>query len=214
MSESNDKLHDELAALFDRQMTMTQPESSSVGYNVSQHYHHSAHVASLDPNPTVRTQVAATSNIGNILGTFGIDIRTLSLGQLDLFQNADVEQRQRLIQTWQLYLDPTSEPTAMPHSALPVGDSEMRNCSPDGEDDQKGQAEPYMVSGYESFPEHYSKHPAKRNFRPPWREPTTGEPYVPSTDPVYQNQQWRDAAHTGRMEPQYGVFEETDRFDY
>jgi hypothetical protein len=203
VSESNGKLQDELAALFDRQMTMTQPESSSVAYNVSQHYHHSAHVASIEPSPTVRTQPVTTSSISYILASYGIDSRTLSPSQLDLFQNADIEQRQRLIQTWQLYLNSAVESTSMPHSALPARDSEMKDCSSDGGDDQKGHAEPYMISGYEAT--------SQRNLKPPRREPTTGEPYVSSTDPVYRNQQWWEAAPVGMMEPQYWGFEERNR---
>lgn len=198
MSESNGKLQDELAALFDRQMTMTQPESSSVAYNASQHYHQSAHVASLDPDPAIPKQPPTASSTRDILGSFGIDSRTLSLGQLDLFENADLEQRQRLIQTWQLYLDPASQP----HFALATRDSEMKDCTSDEWDVQKGHAEPYMVSGYETSTE--------RNLKPR-REPTTGEPYVSSTDPVYRSQQWWEAAHCGMMESQYGAFEERNR---
>lgn len=205
MSESNGKLQDELAALFDRQMTMTQPASSSVAYSVSQHYHHSAHVASIDPSPTTCAQPAAALSISDILGSHGIDSRALSLSQLDLFQNAESEQRQRLIQTWLLYLDSPSQSTNMPHSALPVRDSEMTDCSSDGGDDQKGHAEPYMVSGYEATSE--------RNLKTPRKEPTTGEPYVSSTDPVYHNQQWWEATHIGMMESQYGAFEERNRYD-
>lgn len=204
MSESNGRLQDELAALFDRQMTMAQHESSSVAHHVSQHYHHSAHVASIDPDPTVRTQPSTTLSISDDSGSYGIDSRTLSLSQLDLLQNADIEQRQHLIQTWQLYLNSAVESTSMPHSASPVRDSEMNDCSSDRGDDQTGHAEPYMISGYEAT--------SKRNLKPPRREPTTGEPYVSSTDPVYHHQQWWEAARVGMMESQYGAFEQRNRY--
>lgn len=63
-------------------------------------------------------------------------------------------------------------------------------------DEHKGSdAEPYMVSGYESA----STLP---------KEPSTGEPYVVSTDPVYMSQQWWEVA----PESQYGLFEERQRY--
>lgn len=181
-------------------MTMAPPESSSVAYNVSQHYHHSAHVASTDPSATARPQPLTTSYS---LDSHGIDSRMLSQSQVDLFQNAGIEQRQRLIQAWQLYLNSAVERASMPHSALSARDSEMTDCSSDGGDDQRGHAEPYMISGYEVA--------SQRNLKPR-REPTTGEPYVLSTDPVYCNQQWWEVARVGTMESQYGASDERKRY--
>lgn len=63
-------------------------------------------------------------------------------------------------------------------------------------EDKGADAEPYMVNGYE----------ASASALP--REPSTGEPYAASTDPVYKSQQWWEVA----PESQYGLFEERNRF--
>jgi hypothetical protein len=71
----------------------------------------------------------------------------------------------------------------------------------DSMDHDKGvDAEPYMVSGYEAT--------ASAGSLP--REPSTGEPYAASTDPVYKSQQWWEVA-PGSVESQYGLFEERNR---
>lgn len=163
--------------MFDRQMTMAQPESLPVTYSVSQHYHHSAHVASPSPIPTVHTD-PATLNIREILSSHGIEPSTLSRTQINLFRNADAEQRQRLVQTWQLYREYSSQETSMSYSPLEARDFEMTDCAIEVGDDHKRHAEPYMICGYEA--------PAERAINPLRKEPTTGEPYFPSTDPVFQ----------------------------
>lgn len=186
--------------MFDRQMTMAQPESFPVTYSASRHYHHSAHVASPGPIPTVHTD-PATLNIREILSPHGIDTSTLSLTQLDLFRNADAEQRQRLVQMWQLYWESSSHETSIPHSSLAARDFEMTDCAIEVGDEHKRHAEPYMISGYET--------PAERALNPLRKEPTTGEPYVPSTDPVFQSEQWWSPERTGPMESQSSSKERT-----
>ncbi|KAJ5172281.1 hypothetical protein N7492_004874 [Penicillium capsulatum] len=183
-SESNGKLQDELATLFDRQMSMTSihPESQPpISYSISQHYHHSSHVVS-PPTPT---------DITDVLQHHGLDPATLSPAQLDLFRNADAEQKQRLIQTWQLY--------SRVSAAGPTDDLEMQD-SMDHAEEQREQAEPYMVSGYETVAE-----------KPLPQEPTTGQPYASSTDPVYKTGSRWESALVGPMESQYGAFQERNR---
>lgn len=202
-SESNDKLQDELAALFDRQMTMAQLPSAQkdpVSFSISQHYHHSSHVAPPpNPNPVFQT----FQSVHDVLGRHGLDSSTFSPSQLELFQHADVEQRQRLIQTWQLYSRLEQAPTApscqdiQSVPANPAEDLEMNDQIDTIGEDHGGLAEPYMISGYEAAPP---------------KEPTTGVPYASSTDPVYNSQQWWKPAQVGSMESQYGAFEEMNRY--
>ncbi|OOQ86089.1 hypothetical protein PEBR_24299 [Penicillium brasilianum] len=206
VSESNTKLQDELSALFDRQMTMnqhttpqpqTQPINSTptpatsqqpISYSITQHYHHSAHVA--PPTQPTPTDQAQTQALNTLLLQHGINPSTLSDSQLDLIKHADSQQQQRLLQTWQVYASYGMTPQSQSN------DTEMD----DSMDEDKGpDAEPYMVSGYESASTALPK------------EPSTGEPYAASTDPVYRSQQWWEVA-PGSVESQYGLFEERQRY--
>lgn len=162
-------------------VTSAQMESQPpISYSITQHYHHSSHVVSPSPNDTA-----------SVLHQHGIDPATLSVDQTNLFVHADAEQQRRLIQTWQLY--------ARIAATGPTDDLEMEDCMDHGED-QREQAEPYMVSGYEVGTEKQLP-----------QEPTTGQPYTSSTDPVYKTGQWRESALVGPMESQYGAFQERNR---
>lgn len=78
--------------------------------------------------------------------------------------------------------------------------------------------EPYMVSGYEET----SASASASAPAPLPREPSTGEPYAVSTDPVYkaQGQSWWEVAPVPAgaagldldLESQYGLFEERSRY--
>ncbi|KAI2788499.1 hypothetical protein POX_e06515 [Penicillium oxalicum] len=211
VQESNTKMQDELSALFDRQMTMDQhhalaPSQSPplqvtppepvvsrppITYSITQHYNHSAHVAPpAQPLPTP-AQVQA-QNLHSLLLAHGIDPSTLSSAQVDLIQNADAEQQQRLIQTWQVYAAHGQTECQSPDTAM---DDSM-------DEDRASSAEPYMVMGYGSS-KSVGSLPA---------EPSTGEPYATSTDPVYKNQsrQWWEVAPAS-IDSQYGLFEERNR---
>ncbi|KAJ5343517.1 hypothetical protein N7541_008229 [Penicillium brevicompactum] len=185
-SESNQKVQDELASLFERQMSMTQfvpPVSDSVGsldypHSIEQHYQS----PQLDQNPIPHSSV-------DVLRYHGLDPHSLTASQLELFENADAEQKERLIQTWQLY----SQIGATDHSK----DFAMEDSTMD-EGDENTSAEPYMISGYQ-----HSSLPT---------EPTTGEPYAGSKDPAYQSQQWWELTKGGPIESGYGAFEETRRY--
>ncbi|CAI7662417.1 unnamed protein product [Penicillium palitans] len=199
-SESNSKVQDELSALFDRQMSMTQLhpapretiaplQGPEITYSVTQHYHHSAHILQHTEQP---------SSI-DVLRHHGLDPNALTPDQLALFQNADAEQKQRLIQTWQLYSQFGNEANA------PAADFAMHDSAMDDSADGNvyADAEPYMVSGYESIANQVSHLP---------KEPTTGETYVGSKDPVYQGQQWWELTKAAPMESTYGAFEEMRRY--
>ncbi|KAF3394703.1 hypothetical protein F1880_005406 [Penicillium rolfsii] len=205
VSESNSKIQDELSALFDRQMSMEQPQHATqpinppasiptssqqqpITYSITQHYHHSSHVAILPPVPSTPSPTDPNEALLTLLQNHGIDPSTLTPSQLDLVRHADAEQQQRLLQTWQVY--------AAHGQPAPSQDTDMDDSM---HDDKGADAEPYMVSGYET----------SASALP--REPSTGEPYAASTDPVYKSQQWWEVA-PGSTESQYGLFEERNRF--
>ncbi|KAJ5650041.1 uncharacterized protein N7484_003764 [Penicillium longicatenatum] len=188
VSESNGKLQDELAALFDRQMAIdSSPQPQHLSYSISQHYHHSTHVA---PSPKPPPQAHTDPTPIEILQHHGLDPSDMLPRQLDLFQNADAEQRQRLIQTWQLYARSPGE-SANSDATLTMEGLQM--------DDPKAQAEPYMVSGYQTHSQS--------------AEPTTGQPYTSATDPVYKTQHWWEMAQTEPMESQYGEFQARKQYE-
>ncbi|KAJ5739700.1 hypothetical protein N7533_012484 [Penicillium manginii] len=214
-SESSSKIQDELAMLFDRQMTMSmtpthdeaipisqpnQNQNQNLTYSITQHYNHSAHVASSAPTTSTlqatnqADSLAPVQDIHAVLRHNGLDPATFSVGQLELFRNADAAQQQRLIQTWQFY--------STPHSS-PLQDMDMNDDAMAEFVEYHGeQAEPYMSSGYGVE--------AVENASPV--EPSTGKPYDSSTDPVYRGaQEWWEMPRTSSMESQYGLFEERSR---
>ncbi|EKV08520.1 hypothetical protein PDIG_58640 [Penicillium digitatum PHI26] len=170
--------------------TTVPSQAPAITYSITQHYHHSAH--------SIARPTEQPSSI-DILRHHGLDASALTPDQLVLFQNADAEQRERLIQTWQLYSQFGNE------ANVPAGDFAMHDSamddSPDG--NAYADAEPYMVSGYENIANQASHLP---------KEPTTGETYVGSKDPVYQGQQWWELTKAGPMESTYGAFEEMRRY--
>lgn len=191
--------------MFDRQMTMAQlpPIPNEPISYISQHYHHSSHVI---PPPIPEPSAFPTiQSVHGVLRQHRLDPNTFSASQLELFQNADVEQQQRLIQTWQVYARSEQAPVipvCQDIQAFPTNsaeDLEMNDQEISIGDDHDGLAEPYMASGYEGAPS---------------KEPSTGAPYTSSTDPVYriQQQQWWEPAQVGPMESQYGAFEEINRY--
>lgn len=188
-------MQDELANLFDQQLSMRslppQPEPQPITY-ISQHYHHSTHVVSAPTYELAPPSPVDDSMPGimEILWQHGVDPGSLTPSQLDLFKHADIEQKQRLVQTWQLYSRSSGEMAQdQANSAAQPEDLEM--------DLSREDAEPYMQTGYET------------NNLP--TEPTTGRPYNPAKDPVYNSRQWWERVQMGPMESQYGAFEEMNR---
>lgn len=163
-----------------------------ISYSITQHYHHSSHVA---PPPAPKS--TPHQALHTLLTQHGIDPSTLSPSQLELVAHADAEQQQRLIQTWQVYAA---------HGQTQAQDTQMDDSDP----------EPYMVSGYEAAS---ASAPAPALLP---REPSTGEPYAVSTDPVYKarGQSWWEVAPAPAgavgldldLESQYGLFEERSRY--
>ncbi|KAI1638410.1 hypothetical protein F4809DRAFT_252098 [Biscogniauxia mediterranea] len=129
---------DELAALFSRNMTFQQlqpqpqaqeptpePEEEPViTYSISQHYHHSAHIARQEddddmavppqPRPSSEPPQSQEPPAEQILRHHGVDPAALSAAQLQLFKTADDGQKQRLVELWRIC------PPAAPVPAAPA----------------------------------------------------------------------------------------------
>ncbi|KAI9781957.1 MAG: hypothetical protein M1839_005550 [Geoglossum umbratile] len=129
-------MHEDLVALFSRTLTLSnqaqvtqeipadkpQPQpvtnSQSVGkptYSISQHYHHSAHLASsappsIAPSPALEEPNTDVVTAEIILSRNGVDPSTLLPEQLSLFRRADVSQKMRLVELWRI-----SPPNASAH---------------------------------------------------------------------------------------------------
>jgi len=73
-------------------------------YSISQHYHHSAHIAAQQPaRPASEPPQTDQLTTEIILSRHGVDVDSLFPAQITLFKTADSSQQMRLIQLWQLY---------------------------------------------------------------------------------------------------------------
>ncbi|KAH9897478.1 hypothetical protein F4778DRAFT_743722 [Xylariomycetidae sp. FL2044] len=124
---------DDLAALFSRNMTFQQqpvqqppqeppkpqepapvPEPE-IKYSITQHYHHSAHIARDEPpqaEPQRRSSEPPQTQQPSaefILSTHGVDPTALSAAQMELFKTAEDPQKLRLIELWRI-CPPTMDP--------------------------------------------------------------------------------------------------------
>lgn len=124
---------EDLAALFSRNLTLDpsqqaapppppQPEEPKIVYSISQHYHHSAHIArhappheaEQVPRPASEPPQAEYQATDLILVAHGVDPTSLSASQRSLFRAADDAQKLRLIELWNI-----APPTiAIDHPAL------------------------------------------------------------------------------------------------
>src|ERR1700761_3909062 len=133
------------------------PQTSPITY-ITQHYHHSAH------------QVPTDTPASSVLEQAGINASALFPSQLQLFKNAGPEQRSRLIELWQI-APPTygnqmhpdhlgnwpetsierEEEAARYRLELHEQERLKNLCALPGYD-AKHNAEPYIVHGYEAYP--------------------------------------------------------------
>ncbi|OJD18570.1 hypothetical protein AJ78_01411 [Emergomyces pasteurianus Ep9510] len=169
--------------------------SRPIVYNISQHYHHSAHQL-----PGLRTWSTLPATLHDLqqagipaeemLLRSKVDPTTLFPSQLTLFTQADLEQKARLIELWQI-----SRPTAgNPISLRAFGNSDVIPASSplipssihvssdamnevdsmdqdatvtggvgNGVDTSNQQAEPYVMSGYEALAQREYKASAARD---------------------------------------------------
>lgn len=175
LRETDLKMQDELATLFNRSMNFAIPQAKSepqqqdrppptpsANFSISQHYHHSAHRVPMlqQPDDTISGELTQ-SVIARLLSQQGIDSTSLSLSQITLFKNANTEQRERLVQLWKISpIQPSGslENTTIEKeeeldrlryertsAAADLGDMEMAY---EKSEDVKA-AEPYIESGYE-----------------------------------------------------------------
>ncbi|KAL2828637.1 hypothetical protein BDW59DRAFT_159439 [Aspergillus cavernicola] len=213
-SEGSLKQQDDLVALFNTHMNMEPPQPLErkeihppITYSITQHYHHSAHVVQKPAaGPMQSIPVPVTNETANwvyqTLRQYNVDPSSLTSSQLELFANAMPEQQSRLIQMWQICPEPSASAPGFTQSTQIAfaKDSDMCDSSQEqGSSDHAHQgAEPYMLSGYELVAHESSAHQAA----PMTNEPTTGSPYRPSSDPVYQvgGQRWWERTQAGAME--------------
>lgn len=219
---------DELAQLFAANMHLSQnapqqqnPQQQNLQQNppqqkektivyASSHYTHSHHVRVVEP----RTRIEL-SELGAILLRNSINPEMLFPSQVELFQNADDDQRLRLLELWrisppqgrqgypegsdynmsrQLYdWPPTSlaqeEAMAKLRYEKAQQEEQKRSTSPQV-------AEPYMMSGYDML--------AQREY-----EQSAKETYNQATDPVYNSSSsglWQKNGSISDMENNYGAY--------
>lgn len=219
-SESSQKAQDDLVSLFRTHMNMGptcmttedgRPRAASpspITYSITQHCHHSAHVAHracmpgpVQGNTPPRDNEVANHTLSEILKYHNILPSSLSSSQLELFANALPEQQARLIQMWQICPEPSkrSQWPIQPTQAAVADDLEMGDSTYElnNGDNVHYFAEPYMLAGYELVRE-----PKPRHFCSPANEPTTGSPYRISSDPVYQGgaQRWWERTQPATIE--------------
>ncbi|OJJ47424.1 hypothetical protein ASPZODRAFT_165582 [Penicilliopsis zonata CBS 506.65] len=119
MSDGNMKVEDELSTLLEKHLTMgvsqtgsrpqmsfvstSCPAPSPIMYSISQHYHHSSHLASQTNGAQGSKSVQryeATNDGLNTLTRHDVDPSSLSPDQLDLFMSSEDEQRSFSLQAW------------------------------------------------------------------------------------------------------------------
>jgi hypothetical protein len=181
------------------------PATLPITYSITQHYHHSAHVAQRAAMPGLATvQNVASPVTGEIAnGVFEmlmhhrINPSTLSTSQLELFANATPDQRNRLIQMWQICPEPRkiAQSQAVLTRDLEMGDSAQ---VPNNGDITDHSAEPYMLAGYGLV----AHDPEASQANRPSNELTTCSPYRLFSDPVYQagGQRWWERTQATTME--------------
>ena len=180
------------------------PQPAPLTY-ITQHYHHSAHQASTND-----------SQVSSDLDNAGINAAALLPTQLALFKNADLEQKQRLIELWRI-APPTygnqmnaADMVNWPQTSMEKEEEAARHrweesererlknlCALPGYDNRNN-AEPYIVSGYNGVtapPE--SAHSEQ-----------SSEEYRRCKDPVYKNREWWQLSDDEPMEHQYGMLQQ------
>jgi hypothetical protein len=107
--------HEELTALFSRNLNLHNnyvapvvepdplpaPAETPIVYSISQHYHHSAHVAQ-PTRPASEPPQTDQLTTEIILARHGVDVASLFPSQLELFKTADPSQQIRLVELWRI----------------------------------------------------------------------------------------------------------------
>lgn len=225
-SEGEMKMQEELATLMTQRLnldnnvnhhnqpelppTPPQPDPQPPMTYITQHYHHSAHLAA--PTPPVE-QTAVNEE----LTRHGIDANILFHSQLDLFKQARPEQQSRLIQLWSiapptygsqvLAKDLVNWPrTSMQHEeeAAQSRYTQMQAESGRYSMEQRHNAEPYIVRGYDDSPDvSDATTEAACTART--------EEYNRALDPAYQSKEWW-MRESQPIEHQYGMAQHERQF--
>ncbi|KAL8366948.1 hypothetical protein RB595_009141 [Gaeumannomyces hyphopodioides] len=233
---------EDLATLFDRNMVLDQKvqpaqqppqqaQAPQITYSITQHYNHSAHVARQQHQQAQQQNERRFSEPSQseypaaeqILASHGVDPSSLSQAQIQLFKEADDDQKRRLVQLWSI-LPPAnsgfnsnsnsnnnngsalawSTMMSLDGTAVPVpsqGGDGRWNVADESSDYMM---EPYMSSGYEDL--------ARSEYEV---SSAAGVPreYRPALDPAYRSAHspvdW--ATRRRAMENQYGAFTQCRR---
>lgn len=184
------------------------PQQVPITY-ISQHYHHSAHVVPVTA-PTEEMQVSS------VLQNAGVNTDALLPSQLQLFKDAQQDQRERLIELWRI-APPTfgtqlasSQMGDWPQTSMDLEEEAARhrwetqeqekfkNLSVLPRQEIAQNAEPYMQQGYDADMMADDK----------------VEEYRSATDPVHNRErEWWHMAEQP-IEHQYGMLQQWGLYDY
>jgi len=219
-------MQDELVSMMSRQLQLhplqhqqdlsmpptpqVSPQTAPITY-ITQHYHHSAHQASTND-----------SQVSSDLENAGINAMALLPTQLVLFRNGDQEQKQRLVELWRIappmygkQMQP-EDMTDWPQTSMEKEEAAARQrweesererlknlCALPGYD-QRTNAEPYIVSGYnDQSNTNGLGHPSASVHS---EQPT--EESRRCKDPVYNSREWWHLSADEPMEHQYGMLQQ------
>ncbi|EEH37933.2 hypothetical protein PAAG_00854 [Paracoccidioides lutzii Pb01] len=190
----------------------TPPTSRPIIYNISQHYHHSAHqLPSSGGWSTLSSILCDMQQSGmtaeEMLFLNNVDPSSLFPSQLTLFAQAGFEQKTRLLELWQLSQPKTGNLMSLqasggPTSALASSSSSLQadimQDARDAMDQDNQHAEPYVMSGYEALAQReYDASSAKDACEHAFTDaaaesqPASLSPYKPVVDPAYKgNNLW------------------------
>ncbi|MCJ1449449.1 MAG: hypothetical protein MMC23_009969, partial [Stictis urceolatum] len=239
------KIAEELSGLFDSRMNFSNPTktdaersgqsiseapASVLGYSSSQHYYPPP--AQLASKNIMEGSLDDYRDIRQILANYSVEWSSLLSYQLDLFRQADLDQRQRLAELWRVSsMKPTSpyEPTReVRGEAVSVGaeagllagaSCELNNLhdasggfkdnhgilSNDDMDSAVGnvsQSEPYVTAGYAAL----SERAYTEHQSYPAKE------YHQAFDPAFSGREWwRDFVAKQPMENQYDMLDQMNQ---
>jgi hypothetical protein len=244
------KMQEELAGMFSRNLNVSEQvrgtdvaeasvihqsaatvTTSALGYSSSQHYYPPpAHLASKN---TLAAHDDEDAEVKHILTQNKIEWTYLLTSQLNLFKQAAPDQRQRLIELWNISpaekaqkdascgwkettleeeeklvrirseRDRASKGGLIPDQKFMVVPQDADMDSAIGDLDHPYAAEPYMSSGYEIM--------AEQDYNSIATPSVT--PYKHALDPVFSGREWwRDFVGNQSMENQYGAFEHMAQF--
>lgn len=182
---------------------------SSVNYSISQHYTHSAHIVqAMGADQTSANKLVESTprglSIYQILAQNNIPPSSLLRSQLTLFEQADEEQRVRLIQLWSIsppnMTRNDGQSLVKRMSGYQTGALEQEKYSGWFCGNSLEDAETYMTSGYEQLAQRDYEEQGRRTI--PASLSTSaglifGDRYNHATDPIYLSQ--NNASHQHRI---------------